>query len=247
MAYQPKGNGRRRDTDRVAFTEMPPPPELSGLIHRILHLQTTAPLDQDYCFHALPDACTYLVLDQSDPRVAGFTRLSAASEEFNLGRTFHFVNVRFLPGVWAGDLADLAFGQLTQPYEGPLPLVDVNRAIHGKPFVEQIPLIADLVTDLADQGVLRPNPAVDAILAQLEDLHTVADMAEASGLSPRQLQRVLRRDTGFSPHDFLKVLRLQEALRGDGTWSYADQSHYIHAFRRATGYTPGKYAKDFDV
>jgi len=103
------------------------------------------------------------------------------------------------------------------------------------------------VTAMAEDGLLRRNPVIEAILARLDDLHSVADMAQASGLSARQLQRVLRRDTGFSPHDFLKVLRLQQALRGDGTWSYADQSHYIHAFRRATGYTPGKYAKRFDL
>ena len=72
-------------------------------------------------------------------------------------------------------------------------------------------------------------------------------MAEAAGVSARQLQRILKHTTGFSPHDLLKVLRLQQSLNGSDTWSYADQSHFIHSFRNATGYTPGKYAKKFDV
>jgi AraC-like DNA-binding protein len=72
-------------------------------------------------------------------------------------------------------------------------------------------------------------------------------MASFSSLSSRQLQRVLKKTTGFTPHDFLKVLRLQQTLNGNDTWSYADQSHFIHSFRKATGYTPGKYSKKFDV
>jgi AraC-like DNA-binding protein len=72
-------------------------------------------------------------------------------------------------------------------------------------------------------------------------------MADVSGVSARQLQRTLKRTTGFAPHDFLKVLRLQQALNGKDTWSYADQSHFIHSFRKATGYTPGKYSRKYDV
>ncbi len=72
-------------------------------------------------------------------------------------------------------------------------------------------------------------------------------MAEIAALSPRQLQRTLKRTTGFAPHDFLKVLRLQQALKEEPSLTYADKSHFIHSFRKATGYTPGKYAKKFDV
>ena len=72
-------------------------------------------------------------------------------------------------------------------------------------------------------------------------------MASVCDLSARQLQRVLKSTTGFTPHDFLKVLRLQQSLNGNDTWDYADQSHFIHSFRRATGYTPGKHARKFDV
>lgn len=72
-------------------------------------------------------------------------------------------------------------------------------------------------------------------------------MAGIAELSPRQLQRNLKKMTGLTPHDFLKVLRLQQSLNGEDTWSYADQSHFIHSFRKATGYTPTKYSKKFDV
>ncbi|MGB0412050.1 MAG: helix-turn-helix domain-containing protein, partial [Pikeienuella sp.] len=103
------------------------------------------------------------------------------------------------------------------------------------------------VEKLMEHGWVAPNLITEKIFQRLDDIYSVADMAEVAGLSPRQLQRTLKRTTGFSPHDFLKVLRLQQSLNGSDTWSYADQSHFIHSFRRATGYTPGKYARKFDV
>jgi len=68
-----------------------------------------------------------------------------------------------------------------------------------------------------------------------------------AGLSTRQLQRTLKQTTGFSPHDLLKVLRIQQSFKRHYLDLYADQSHYIHAFRTATGYTPARYLKKFGV
>lgn len=100
---------------------------------------------------------------------------------------------------------------------------------------------------MIQKGMVAPNPVTETIFAHLDDITSVADMVEVSGISTRQLQRTLKRTAGFAPHDFLKVLRLQQALNGSDTWSYADQSQFIHSFRKATGYTPGKYSKKFDV
>jgi AraC-like DNA-binding protein len=75
----------------------------------------------------------------------------------------------------------------------------------------------------------------------------VAFNARMVGLSPRQLQRVLRRSTGFSPHDLLKVLRVQQSFRRHYLDLYADLAHYTHAFRDATGYTPARYRQRFSI
>ena len=72
-------------------------------------------------------------------------------------------------------------------------------------------------------------------------------MAEVARLSPRQLQRVLKRSTGFTPHDLLKVLRLQQSFKQHYLETYADQSHFIHSFKKITGYTPAQYYRKFDV
>jgi AraC-like DNA-binding protein len=96
-------------------------------------------------------------------------------------------------------------------------------------------------------GQVRGHPLTSAILSRLDAIRTVADMAALAGLSTRQLQRTLRQITGFSPHDLLKVLRLQQSFRRHYLDLYADQSHFTTAFRRAVGYTPGHYRKTFGV
>ena len=116
--YDPKGNGKEKAVQAVKFLEVEPPHHLRGIVHRFLQLRTDGTLPDDYHFHALPDACTYIVFDQLDTLVAGVAKLGAASEEFNLGKAFHFVNIRFLPGVWQSGSEQVAQGMVDTPYSG---------------------------------------------------------------------------------------------------------------------------------
>lgn len=245
--YDPKGNSKVKAVASVRFEEREAPEHLRSLVHRYLELKTEEPLSEDYRFHALPDACTYVVFDQQNASIAGTTRLRASSEELNLGKSFHFINIRFLPGVWQRQSSPVSYALVDTEYEGELPLVETNRALRAKGFDDGQEVLNQLVEELVRRKLLIANPITEKIFAHLDEINTVARMAEVACISPRQLQRSLKRTTGFSPHDFLKVLRLQQALRGDASLSYADQSHFIHSFKRATGYTPGNYAKKFDV
>lgn len=245
--YDPKGNSKDKTVASVKFQETEPPVRLQGIVHRFLELKTQTPLTEDYRFHALPDACTYIILDQKNPNVAGVTRLKASSEELNLGRNFHFVNIRFLPGVWQRDLVPVSYGLVEDAYLGDLPLTNLNSELLGQGFPDMQEPLVRFVETLVARGLVVANPVTEKIFRHVDDIHSVADMAAASDLSPRQLQRVLKKTTGFAPHDFLKVLRLQQSLNGEPSLSYADQSHFIHSFRKATGYTPARFSKKFDV
>ncbi|GAB2536221.1 helix-turn-helix domain-containing protein [Gracilibacillus alcaliphilus] len=243
--YNPKGNGKQKTISQVQFIEVEPPSHLSGLVHRFLELKTDTPLADDYLFHALPDSCTYLIFDQLNPEITGITKLHATSEELNLGKEFHYVNIRFLPGVWKGSAI---YGIVDSPYTGLLPLDETNRRLAGLDFTAKQSVLSDLVEQLIEEKLVAANPVTEKIFAQIDDIHMVADMAGIAGVSTRQLQRTLRQTTGFAPHDFLKVLRLQQSLDSDSYLSYyADQSHFIRSFRKATGYTPANYTKKFDV
>jgi AraC-like DNA-binding protein len=245
--YDPKGNGMEKTVQSVLFFEAEPPSHLSRIVHRFLELKTERALSDDYRFHALPDACVYIVFDQIDTERAGMTKLRATSEELNLGKTFHYVNIRFLPGVWQGSCAEVAHGMIDTPYSGNLPLIKTNRVLAELNFSAKQSILSELVQQLMDENLVAVNPVTEKVFRNIDAIRTVADMAAIASVSPRQLQRTLKRTTGFSPHDFLKILRLQQSLGGDYLSSYADQSHFIHSFRKATGYTPGKYANKFDV
>ena len=245
--YDPKGNGKEKAVQSVQFVEAEPPAHLRGIVHRFLELKTDGTLPEDYRFHALPDACAYIVFDQLNRSITGVSKLRAGSEEFNLGRTFHYVNIRFLPGVWQSSREPISHGMVDKPYAGDLPLIAINNDLSNGSFIDQQTVLSTLVEWLIERELVVANPITEKIFQNLDGIHSVADMAEIVDLSPRQLQRTLKRTTGFTPHDFLKVLRLQQALNGNDTWSYADQSHFIHSFRKATGYTPGKYSRKYDV
>jgi AraC-like DNA-binding protein len=74
--------------------------------------------------------------------------------------------------------------------------------------------------------------------------HGVAGLAEMAGYSVRQLQRIFLRYAGFAPKEFLEILRFERAAAGQGGLpeGYYDQSHYIKAYRRFAGGTPGRKA-----
>lgn len=245
--YDPKGNSKEKTAEAVQFSEVEPPDHLRGIVHRFLELQTDGALSDDYRFHALPDACTYIVFDQLDVKISGVTKLRASSEELNLGRTFHYINIRFLPGVWQNDRVNVAHGMVSDIFSGDLPLLDINKKLQNVAVNAKQTVLIELVEQLIESKIVIANPVTEKIFQNIDDIYSVADMAEVSNISARQLQRTLKQTTGFTPHDFLKILRLQQALNGEPSLSYADQSHFIHSFRKATGYTPGRFSKKFDV
>ena len=134
-----------------------------AIVHRFLELKTQSPLADDYRFHALPDACTYVVFDQSDPTIAGVTRLKASSEELNLGKTFHFINIRFLPGVWQRDREEVSYGVVKEAYSGGLPLRAVNKELIGHDFAAQQIILSRFVESLVESKLVIANPVTEKI------------------------------------------------------------------------------------
>ncbi len=245
--YNPGQKGIDKSEKSVVYNEVEPPEDLASFVHRFWEIKTEVKLADDFNFHVLPDACVHAVFNLADPQAAGLTALRVTAEVLNLGREFHFVGIRFLPGVWQGNQDEFVEGVIDAPYRGALPLLEVGSELPGLDFAGRQALLSGLVRRLIKARLVTIDPVTTNLLANIDEIETVADMANAAGLSPRQLQRVLRQTTGFSPHDFLKVLRLQQSFTRGYLEFYADQSHYIHSFRKITGYTPSKYARKFGV
>jgi AraC-like DNA-binding protein len=245
--YSPVPDGIANRTRAIRYVEAPPPACWQGLVHCFWELRTLEPLQEDLLYHALPDACVNLLFNQVDTRVAGVTALQTTSTVLNLGRAFHYVGVQLFPGVWQGKRDELMDRYVGEPYRGTLPLLSTNERLAGRAFEDMADVLSELVGWCLQNGYVARNVVTARILARLDRIRSVADMAAAVGLSARQLQRALKQSTGFSPHNLLKVLRVQQSFRQHHLDLYADQSHFIHAFRSATGFTPVRYRKRYGV
>lgn len=245
--YSPVPDGFSVRGSAVRYTELPPPDDLSGVAHCFWELRTRAALQEDFHYHALPDACVNLLFNLVDTEIAGVTALHTAATTLNLGTSFHYVGVQLYPGTWQGNRNEIVNRYVGTPYQGTLPLVQTNRKLVGLAFEDMTHLLAEQVRWCMARGHVTANEVTARILSQLDTIRSVADMAALVGLSPRQLQRTLKRLTGFAPHDLLKVLRVQQSFRKHYLDLYADQAHFIHSFRQSIGYTPVQYRKRFGV
>lgn len=245
--YTPVQDGIKKSAQSVQYIEAEPPHDLIGLVHCFWELKTVAPLTEDFHLHAVPDACVDIMFNEIDTSIAGVTTLHTTYKVLNLGKEFHYVGIQFLPGVWQGNRDEIADKYIGSSYTGSLPLIEKNKKMVGSSFLEKQPIMAELVRQLTNDRIVTAGEVTAKILVSLDDIHNVADMAEITGVSARQLQRTLKQATGFAPHDFLKVLRLQQAIKQGYPTLYTDQSHFIRSFRAITGYTPAQYFSKFDV
>jgi AraC-like DNA-binding protein len=245
--YLPTVDGFSVRESAVSYSEFPPPDDLSEVVHCFWELRTLATLPEDFYYLALPDACVNLLFNLIDPRIAGVTALHTEATTLNLGISFHYAGVQFYPGAWKGDRTEILDRYVGTPYRGLLPLVKTGRRLAGLEFLDMVPVLVEQVRWCMTHGHVRANAVSARILANLDAVRSVADMAVLLGLSTRQLQRTVQRLTGFAPRDLLKVLRVQQSFRKHYLDLYADQAHFTHAFRRATGYTPAQYRKRFRV
>jgi AraC-like DNA-binding protein len=245
--YDPIQDGMEKTARSVRYTVEKPPGHLSCLVHCYWELKTETSLADDFFLHAMPDACVNILFNQADTAIAGVTALRTTYEVLNLEKTFHYVGIQLLPGVWQGSRHEIADQFVGTPYVGALPLVAISKQLAKLDFPAKQEVLSGLAQWFMDAKLVVRNPVTEKILAKLDDIRTVADMAVIACLSPRQLQRTLKQTTGFAPHDLLKVLRIQQSFRQHYLDLYADQSHYIHSFRKVTGYTPARYIDKFDV
>ncbi|MBP6740699.1 MAG: helix-turn-helix transcriptional regulator [Leptospiraceae bacterium] len=245
--YNPVKDGIEKTFTSVKYLESKPPNDLSRYVHNFWELKTDSILHDNFCLHVIPDACVNILFNLMDTKIAGVTALHTSFEVLNLGRSFHYAGIQFLPGVWNGDRNEIIDTYVGSPYLGKLPLVETSIKLKPLDFSNKQPIFSELVRWFIKEEFVANNLVTEKILLNLEEIQTVEDMASVVEMSPRQLQRTLKKMIGFSPHDFLKVLRLQNSFKGQYLASFSDQSHFIHSFKKITGYTPVTYYNKFDV
>ena len=100
----------------------------------------------------------------------------------------------------------------------------------------------------------QERAAKEALIADLSEEPSIANVAAACGLPPGRLARAFRQTTGMPPHRWLRTHRVERAkdlLLGSTLalaqiaydCGFADQSHFTRVFTAAVGTTPGAWRR----
>jgi AraC-like DNA-binding protein len=241
----------------VELQRWPPAPAAGQLIERFWTLQFDVPRPEVQ--PVLPHPCVNIAFGTADPGVHGPLR---DRDDHRIAGRGWVLGAKLRPGALvAMGLAD-----------GPA-LVDAVLPIE-QVFGEAGRRVADAVLNEPDrqlgsslvEGLLEPYlPVDDSMWADLTQvianmlanpsLLRVGQVAQASGLSVRSLQRWFGQYLGLSPAWVLARYRLQDAAdvlaRGESDdladlayrLGYYDQAHFTKAFAAAVGMPPGAYAR----
>ncbi|GAA2776347.1 helix-turn-helix domain-containing protein [Saccharopolyspora taberi] len=228
------------------YQERAPRPELAGPVTCVWTHESASGHEQ----RIIPDGCVDLIWiggrlelagPDSGPRLVDLPPGTAAG------------GVRMRPGAAGLLLGATPTSELLDD-QVPLPEVWGSRAtglldrLHATTTAPESALVLE---DLALRLLPRfaRDPAIDAAVAALAGLRPppVPGLADALGLSERQLRRRFTAAVGYGPKTLAAVLRLRRALRlgaGGGladlaaAAGYADQAHMTREFRRLAGLPP---------
>jgi AraC-like DNA-binding protein len=108
-----------------------------------------------------------------------------------------------------------------------------------------------LLTRLRDQPSNDGTFAAMTYLLQANGQNKIEDVAARFCVSRRQFERKFKAYSGFSPKQFARIARFKMATQSSAKTQsltqvalecgYFDQSHFIHDFKKFSGYNPSTY------
>lgn len=116
--------------------------------------------------------------------------------------------------------------------------------------------IESFILRMAECSAAAINPVVAGAVERLIADHgslPIEELAIEAGVSRRQLERLFLLQVGTSPKQFASIARFDWAVKRLSNYprsidlayeaGYADQAHFIRAFRRQAGISPGQYRR----
>lgn len=232
---------------KVVYNQFKPAPQHSAIVECYWQLSSAQGLTKDFIYQILPDACVDIVFTVGVEESAAIMTPSTTAETINLGRNFNYAGIRLKVGAWrnAHDIVgqqlmidDMMQGSVVNATN----TADMSAALQNQSIVDEF---NTFVEQLKATVLVEPSLAVTAIMQKPRAISSVDDMAQLTGYSARQLQRILKQETGFSPHDLLKIIRFQRSFHEDSLDLYSDQSHYIRDFKQRTGNKPSVFHRTY--
>jgi AraC-like DNA-binding protein len=241
--------------------EYPPGRAGEGRVHAHPHMQICLSLDFPgrYVYrgavHDVPIGAVS-VLDAWEPH--------APRDPFDRERLSHYIVIYADPVHFRTQIDRPAATPVTRMVHVNAEVVDRFRRLYCALRVDESPLKQEMryaefacavlrggtrrVATPASPPLLR---ARDYIAAHAIERLTLKEIAAVADLTPWHFARAFRRRFGIPPHTFQLSLRIDLARRllatgASGTdvahrTGFADQSHFIRSFKRATGTTPSRY------
>ena len=236
-----------------AWGQYAPHPALAAWVSAYWTLQTA---DGRHVVRTLPDGCIDLTLRLGRAPRAFLAGAQRRACRWTLEGRVHLIGARLLPGTAAllgVDPRALSDGWTPLDRMLPRPAVAglVRAAARAPATQAQVALLEAFLSERLLNRELDPrlSRALRHIFAQAGDV-SVAALAEQAGAHARTLGRIFRAEVGLTPKRFMRVVRLQAALRalpGASNWAhvaatlgYHDQAHFIHDIRNLFGATPGE-------
>lgn len=244
---------------QVSYTEFMPDEPLQHLVYCYWQLKSNSSLNESFQYRVVADGCTDIFFELQCPQENFVTGFNRQYTSFNLGHSFNYVGIRFLPAGFTR-LFGINAAELSNRSESLELVVPEISAFIGSCFsdetsVEEVNLMLNsyftglLAKDktLADHRVFH---AIDIILKKSGTLNIEKDLDV--GLSIRQLNRLFEFYTGDNPKTFSKIVRFQHLLRAKTLEQYPsknklfldagyfDQAHFIKEFKTLYGLTPFK-------
>ncbi|MER5419113.1 helix-turn-helix domain-containing protein [Streptosporangium roseum] len=246
----------RTAAERFRLTREPAPADLARSVdgYWILHWDLARPHRQ----RVLTDPMVHLSFATGGrARITGVVRGAFTEEISGAGRV---VGVRFRPGGFRPFLkspVSTLTGRVLDIEEvfGPAARTTAD-AIIAEPSV---PAALELAAELLRNRQPEPDPAVDeaaglvAAITGDPSILRVSQLATATGVNTRRLQRLFAEYVGAGPKWVIRRARMQEAAARAAAapqdWSalaaelgYADQAHFTRDFTASTGTSPARYS-----
>jgi len=255
----------------MKYATIPPPDSLKPFVRCFWVLEHDfGEGESSYVYRSIADSCVEMVFHYR----AGFNELDYTGQPRNWLSGIHFQTDRYtrfeakesfgIFGVYIYPFAvPLLFDVPSEKTSNELLDLDTFFGCAGRELEERmmvasnnetrVIILSKFLEKCLSRARLRDNTITTAIkyVIHSKQIRSVSELAETFNFSTRQFDRKFKEYAGFSPKTYLRLVRLNNAIKGHKTnksltqiayeCGYYDQSHFIHDVKAFTGYHPGFY------
>ena len=257
--YQPFQFHPDPANNAIRYVECLPSLHLRPYVHCYWELKTNHCLASPFMYRVIADGCVdffFGVEELEQNFVMGFSKTHS---RFPLGRSFHYIGVRFYPVAFSAFFGHPAaeLRERVLPLDALLPRLtrSIQETLAQNPDLAAArPFLDDILGKWRGGSPSGIDPLLAAAMGQiLESQGSIHMQSLDVGLSPRQVRRHFRHYLGGSAKSFARIIRFQHIVRAlqhtpahafnnlDEDPGYSDQAHFCKEFKLFAGGPPSDF------